>query len=620
MEVYISGKKVSLKPRQAIGKGGEADVFEIDGGKAVKVFKQSNHPDYQGLPEEQQMAIARLTVHQTKLRTFPQNLPNRTIKPEQLATDRWGKKILGYTMPLLKGANPLLKYSDRNFRNASGITNQAVVAIFRDLHESVKKIHAANVVIGDFNDLNVLILKDEAYLIDTDSFQYGQFTCQVFTTRFVDPLLCDPLESKPVLVRSHNADSDWYAFAVMLMQSLLFVDPYGGVYKPQSLQAKIPHEARSLHRITVFHPDVRYPKPAIPYSVLPDDLLDYFHRCFIQDQRSEFPDRLLSNLHWAKCPSCGVEHARNACPICHSVQSTSVPAPTQMANVTVTQTFQTLGVILTASLHGDTLHWLYYEQGEFKREDARVVLTGDLAADMRFWLYGKSTLVGKQGQVISLGATSDRLAVDSYRGLPVCDRNAERRYWLNNGQLMRDGQLGAEYIGDVLANQTQFWVGSHFGFGFYRAGDLNVAFVFDAKGHSLNDNVKLPTWRGELIEAHCVFSQTYCWFFLAMQLQGVRQYFVYVISTTGEVIATADSSSQDLTWLSNMHGKFASVNFLLAPTDEGIVKLEPQGGKIVKVKEFPNTEPFVDANCQLFASQQGLYVVKQNEILKLVII
>jgi hypothetical protein len=92
MEVYISGKKVSLKPSRSIGKGGEADVFDIGGGKALKVFKRADHPDYQGLPTEQQAAIARLHEHQQKLRDFPTNLPQRVVQPESLELTNQGKR------------------------------------------------------------------------------------------------------------------------------------------------------------------------------------------------------------------------------------------------------------------------------------------------------------------------------------------------------------------------------------------------------------------------------------------------------------------------------------------------------------------------------------------------
>ncbi len=624
MEVYISGRKISLKPSRSIGKGGEADVFDIGGGKALKLFKRADHPDYQGLPAEQQAAIARLQEHQQKLRHFPKNMPQRVVQPENLATDKQGKTILGYAMPLMAGTAALHSYGDRSFRTASGISNQIVTNIFRDMHETLKQIHAAQAVVGDFNDLNILVRKDEAYLIDSDSWQYRQFLCRVFTTRFVDPLLCDVQADRPILQAPYNPNSDWYAFTVMLMQSLLFVDPYGGVYKPKDAQARIPHDTRPLQRITVFHPEVRYPKPAIPYGILSDELLHQFHQCFVSDWRGEFPLSLLENLHWQKCPTCGVESARYRCPICDrdrviDIAQTKPQTQVSSSNVTADPIFQTSGIILCATLDGDSLHWLYYERGAFKREDGSIVFTGDLDPQMRFWLHGKSTLVGKQGQVIALGDPhlshlSPRLAVDSYREMPACDRNALGRYWLYNGQLRRDGRLGEEYIGDVLIDQTQFWVGSHFGFGFYRAGDIHVAFVFDAKGNGINDSVKLPPWQGQLIDADCVFGGNRCWLFLETQEQGRICRYVHVISDRGEAIATSKMGGDSHDWLTNIRGKFAVGNFLLAATDSGVVRLEPRNGGIAKVQEFPNTEPFVDVSSHLYASSQGLFAVNRNRI------
>ena len=112
-----------------------------------------------------------------------------------------------------------------------------------------------------------------AYLIDADSFQFGPFLCRVFTARFVDPLLCVPDATQLLLHQPHTAASDGYAYTVMLMQCLLFVGPYGGVYRPKDPAHRVPHEARPLHRMTIFHPEVQYPKPAIPYGTLPDELL-----------------------------------------------------------------------------------------------------------------------------------------------------------------------------------------------------------------------------------------------------------------------------------------------------------------------------------------------------------
>ncbi|BDM80021.1 hypothetical protein [Acaryochloris marina] len=46
MDVYINQKRVRLRPQQAIGKGGEADVYRLNRTTAVKLFKPPSHPDF----------------------------------------------------------------------------------------------------------------------------------------------------------------------------------------------------------------------------------------------------------------------------------------------------------------------------------------------------------------------------------------------------------------------------------------------------------------------------------------------------------------------------------------------------------------------------------------------
>ncbi|TYQ28418.1 hypothetical protein PseudUWO311_05720 [Pseudanabaena sp. UWO311] len=614
MEVYLNQKRVKLNPKSAIGKGGEADIYDIGNGKVLKLFKPANHPDYELLPQEQQAATARLALHQQKLRVFPQNLPTRVIKPETLATDKQGTNILGYTMPFLQNTVTLLKYSDRNYRSTNGISQQFVTNLFRDLHNTVLQVHQANVTIGDFNDLNLLVSQNQVNLIDADSFQFGQFPCQVFTARFVDPILCDRNANQPILINTHNPNSDWYAFTVMLMQSLLYVDPYGGVYKPKSQSAMIPHSARSLQRITIFHPDVRYPKPAIPYKVLSDDLLHHFHNCFEKDWRGDFPKPLLESMRWTRCNQCGIEHLRTSCPICTpTIAIAVVERSLGTATCKVVQIFQTEGVILQAVLQNNSLYYLYYDRSEFKREDNTVLLSGELDANIQFQILGKSTIVTKQRKAITLaqGQPLNAIAADLIRV------NSFSRYWIGNGQLLRDGKLGNEYIGDILEGQTQFWIGETFGFGFYRAGSLSVAFTFDAKRAGICDRVQLPAIRGELIDANCVFSDRICWFFTATQDQGKIIHRVSVLQDTGELVATLVAPKGDITWLDHFHGCSAIANWLFVPTDEGIARVEVQNGQIMITKTFPETEPYVDSGCSLIVASQGIYVIHSQKILQL---
>lgn len=625
MDVYINGKKIRADPRNAIGKGGEADVFQLDGTTALKLFKPPTHPDYQNSPQEQQAARDRLQLHQQKLPQFPAQLPSRVIAPQHLATDKFGKTILGYTMPLLTGADPLLRYGERSFCQ-SGIAPQTVVQIFQDLHDTVSKLHFQQVVIGDFNDLNVLVRGTEAYLIDADSFQFGSFPCQVFTARFVDPLLCHPNAPEPILQQVPNWDSDWYAFALILMQCLLWVGPYGGVYKPRDLKQKVVHAARPLHRITVFHPEVQYPKPAIPYKVLPDELLHHFQQVFIHDRRGEFPRNLLDNLRWTQCLTCGRTHARSVCPDCQQAIPAAVKSLTTVrGTVTATRLFHTEGVILQATVENGHLHWVYHDRGAFRREGGDTLLQGACNPHLRWWIQGKTTFLGYQGQVIRLDDSGQRIATDSRGAAVLFAANETAQYWVHQGQLQRsqNSAIGPLYLGDVLASQTYFWVGPQFGFGFYQASNLKVAFVFDANKPGLNDRVPLPPWPGQLIQATCTFSQEYAWLFLTTQHQGQIHHTCVVIRTDGTIAATAEAAAGTDHWLATLGQKqnpgCAIAHFLLAATDDGIIRIELHQNQLVHTKTFPDTEPFVDSHCQLLPAPKGLYVIQSQAIYQLAI-
>ncbi len=91
-----------------------------------------------------------------------------------------------------------------------------------------------------------------------------------------------------------------------------------------------------------------------------------------------------------------------------------------------------------------------------------------------------------------------------------------------------------ERVGDVLAGQTLFWVGDRFGFGFYRAGTLAVAFVFDAERGGLKDTVKLPFLPGEIVGAECTLDDERAWLFLAAQHRGRTVHQCVVVAAGGD--------------------------------------------------------------------------------------
>jgi hypothetical protein len=618
-KVFLNGQAVPLSPKMVIGQGGEAVIYGLPTGKALKFYMDASDPTYAGNPSAQAGATVRLREQQTKLPAFPTNLPPRVVAPSEMAySAAAGGEIIGYTMPLLSGMEVLMSYGDRRFREQKAVDANQVVNIFRDLYGLVDAIHAARVVIGDFNDLNVLVDNtSQTHLIDADSMQYGQFPCRTFTARFVDPLLCPP--DKLQLVRPHSEGSDWYAFATMLFQSLLYINPYyGGVHRPKS-GLPIRNDGRVLNRLTVLSPEVIYPKMAQRPDSLPDELLDYFTQVYEKDQRGTFPLKLLENMRWTACTNCGLWHSRAICPACAAPgQVIARQSIRKRGTVTATRLLRLDGAsrILFATTSGGTLRYLYHEAGAYKRETRQTVLNGPVMGELRIRISGDKTVLAKGNSLATIAPAGTTRDITEVVGrLPVFDANVRHTYWIDSGRLVRDGKLAPVTIGTVLSGQTLMWVGDTFGFGFYRAGSLTRGFVFDAANAGINDGVKLPVIRGNLIDATCTFAGHQAWFMLAVQDQGVIRRYCYVVSDKAEILAQAASTQGDGSWLDNgIRGHLALGSHLYVATDTGIARVGIDGGGLSTNRTFPDTEPFVNTETQLLAGDGGILAISTHDI------
>lgn len=622
VDVYIGGKRIRLDPSQSVGKGGEADVYRIDQQTVAKIFKQPDHPDYSNNSQEAEGARARIEEHQTKLREFPRLAGVNVMAPISLVTDRTEHRILGYTMEYVAKAEVLMRWSERSFRG-SILDNNRVIEMFRSLQRTVETLHRNwKIVIGDFNDLNVLV--DWAgipYIIDADSFQFGRYLSRMYTERFVDPMHCDSKETRPILKVPHKESSDWYAWNVMLFRSLLLCDPFGGVYRPKNKNQQIPHTARPLpgYRISVFHKDVIYPKPAVPFDRLSDAMLDWFQGVFTGGLR-EVSWHLLANERWTTCTGCGTEHGRASCPSCQKAAPAAIKEVTKVrGKVTSTILFRTKGEIVFAAWQAGELRWVF-DGGSVGgvhscyRENSKDVYDADLEGRARIRIKGDHTLFGRYGTVrIVLGGEEQDLQVDSFGTIPVFDANETRHFWVEGGVLYRSGKLGPERIGDVLQGQTLFWVGQKFGFGFYRAANLSMAFVFDSEAGGLNDTVKLPSLQGNLVDTTAFFTNERVWFFATLKYGPRMVTRCTVIGAQGQIEAHIEEDA-GAGILGEIRGKCAVGKYLFMVTDDGLCRLELVNGTIQKTAEFPDAEPFVHSGCHLFPAKNGLHVVDRNEI------
>ena len=632
-EVFVEGRGITLAPTMVLADGGEADVYDISSiipGTALKLWKPPNHASYKGNDSLAQRnrdgARLRLAEQQHKMKAFPRNLPPRVIVPQKLVYDKAGKLIVGYTMRLLQGAEVLRSYGQIPFRTQSGISNNEVAGIFLDLHHTVEALHLGHVVIGDFNNLNELVKGKEVFLIDSDSFQFGGFPCRSFTTRYVDPLICDAKASVLDQVAPHNEESDWYAYALMLFESLLLVHPYGGVYKAANPKQRVAQGERPLKRISVFHPQVTYPAQAVPLDYLPDEVLHFYTELLDKGVRGIFPRHLLEELRWTKCINCGTEHAKQHCPSCATKAPQAAVVEIVRRNVVVRRLFITSGVILRAAYQDGKLNYLCHENGKLMREDGRKVIDGVLMPGIHYRLSGDDTLLASQGQLVRIdaaGHVSSGQAVDHFRGLaPSFDSNSDHVYWVQNGHLLRDHLGSTRILGDVLSNQTWFRVGGRFGFGFYRAGDIQVAFVFDTEHAGIKDTVPLPLLRGQLIDATCYFTDQRCWFIGTFQDAGRTINRCFLMSSDGRVIDSLEAEEGDGSWLGSIRNKCAAtlkgqqgpVHCLFSLADNGLVRLQEVQGTIEQNAEFPDTEGLITPEDTLFMGREGLYLVNRREV------
>jgi len=625
--VLIGGKAYQIDLSSTDLVGGEAEVVKLKLPKlglcAVKHYKPPDHPHFASLPHEQKNARRRIAEHQHKLPAlmeFAPKLPQGLVTPVEIAYDPTGKTVRGPVYPFVDNAEVLLRFGEPDYCDHQGITPELKIAILQHLLRTVIEAHGVRFYFGDFNDLNVLVqaAKRIAFIIDADSSQFGKYLCRVYTDRFVDPRLCN---SELVLVKPHDELSDWYAFRVMLMQTLFCVGPFDALPKDRK-QRRMSLKQRILQGIATFNDKlVRYPMHAVPFDRFPDELLHDLSRAFTTSERTVFQEKLLMDLRWTVCPQCGEGHGKTKCPSCQkAVPGIVKEKVTVHGNVKATEFFRTPGRILCATYQGNALKFLFHENDKFLREDRSAVKMGPLRSSTRYRIQGRETVFGRGNQlsVYSHGGGSvSQEFVDTYGGkLPVFDCNAQHRYWLKYGSLVREDELAPSTIGQVMQTLSQIWVGEKFGYGFYRAGHLSVGFVFDAERPGINDSVDIPPLRGHLIDSTCVFTGTRCYFLFSMREGGKTVNRCLLIRPNGFIAATAEAEEGDGSWLGTIRGKCSAGKLIFSPTDAGIVSAEPdfENKVIVERADFPDTAKFVGSKTQLFPAANGLFAVGSNNV------
>ena len=456
MQVIINNRRVNLGERDVLGSGGEAVVF---GHKnlAVKIYHNPG-------PARSAKLLDLLRL--------PAALPPAVIMPQQPVYDLAGQNVIGFTMDSVpERFLSVTSLRNKAFRATHGFNNRQVAELFLAIHTTLQQIHAAGLVIGDFNELNLLFVADKPVFIDVDSYQYGPYACPVATEAFLDPQLYGlDLAASPVFRPEH----DWYSYAVLLFRSLLLAHPFGGTHPKVK---KLVERAES--GLYILGSEVTYPIIAYSPWLLSDELSEVFKAIFAGKERSIFPAQKLADFAQSlvECVSCRnwFPAKRRLCPLCQPTANFSFSLPTQVAGLEAGEWLTAGGQIVACQVFGEKIYLLAREADTavlyiirsnrlFERSELFRWLPGATYSFMADCLvvnpFGSTELLllemGESGQIKPLFKTS----TGRFEGQAVFATTARYLYRLAGGMLMqgelKNGQMVERPLSAVLEDQTRF--------------------------------------------------------------------------------------------------------------------------------------------------------------------
>ena len=284
MKTYIPNQT------QLIAEGGEGKIYRYNNNSLIKIFKDTTNK-----PEKIRKIKQLITM------TFPPSI----IAPLELVSNQQ-QQLSGYVMKYIQG-HELRRLCVRKFVVTNNITKKDILRMLIDIQDTLKALHAQKIYIGDLNDMNLLFdSKLQVYFIDVDSWTFSSYQGTVINDAFKDPQL----------IHNHfNANTDWYAFAVLCYKLLTRLHPFGGIYQEDSTMT-LPF--RIQNGITVINNNkVIIPKMVDTDVFMPTELLEELNHIFTSNDRH--PLKLKS--FYNELRECSTHHdyyygKYNTCPVC----------------------------------------------------------------------------------------------------------------------------------------------------------------------------------------------------------------------------------------------------------------------------------------------------------------
>lgn len=585
---------VTLGDDALLGEGGEGRVYRL-GAEAVKVY------------------FAPSPARARRLAAFPPGLPPEVVAPRRLARDPRTGELNGYAMRLVDGAFDAGRLADRRFRERERLTGDDVVRWVLSVGALLAALHARGVVVGDLNAGNVLVRRGptalETHLIDADSMQHGPFPCPVAHERTVHPSLYGrDLAKAPCFTPS----TDFYALAVLAFEALLFMHPYGGVHAAHATLTR-----RAAARVSALRDDVARPRVAGRPDSLDDAWLDYFNEVFERD-RCVAPPPALAGARYSRCPGCGAEHARRACPACARPGGAGGASPRAgrgHVDACILHDGGDAPVVAARVVRGELLY-AFVRGGRLVREGGFSLPEPPPLARIELepratWVVTAEAAVryGHDGAATRLGA-SDPLGRDAFATTGAGEALRVRDGWLER---VRAGTR----VGAVFAGRTRVFSGEHHGCAFYRAGRLALGFLFSPASGGLRQ-VALPALEGRLVDAFAHFDDEHVVLGLSVDDGRGPTCILHMFDRRGRLLAAASGPADSSPLLAEARGGALARGLLAVPSADGVRLFAPAAGSFREARAFPETAPWLAGAPELHVDARGaLYAVHFARIVRL---
>ena len=633
MITIVGGRKVTLSKDTVIAQGGEAVIHKDPDHPLSRALKIYHEPT-----EERAQKLRDFISRQFQL-------PESVVPPLELVFDSRGDRVIGFQMKRLGSRFwPIARMFEPSFCRDHGLTTRVKAEFFSAAGLDLAAIHAAGLVVGDYNAGNQMFdqARFEGAFLDTDSWQFGPYPCPVATVLYLCPDLYGiDLSKKPLFEPRH----DWWAFVVILIRALLLgVHPFkSGMHKKWHSVAD-----RAENGVTVFDKAVTYPNIGLSPEVMTDELLDMLIKVLKRQFRAPFPLDVLREYAavLVECKSCGLWYpsSRGACPACSAKTFLDFATQQKMVGLLVEKLIATTGRILRSGRDAGNVYAVAEEKGRlvFYRKSfgvavSRVELGVDHAPGSVFGFFSGLLAVCPDPNedeprvfVLDVSETATKLvqetstvALEGGRAVWACSarflyRIAERT--LLCAERFSESGLMERPVTQVTKGQTWFTACAdpdlehEYLFGFQRDfAKLNWFMVRgDESGRQFTRLSAVLDQHESLLDFSVKFSEKAILLVRKTRKFGVEFLRLDLVSTEdGKAQKNICTQSWDAELWDNIHGKAFDGSLVIHATPGGLVRENLLQGRR---SDLSGSDQLVGARDLLTRTKKGVLVVNENTV------